>query len=252
LRFSPSLIAAAMAASMLFSSTLNATASPVKTKKSSRSGAPKPAAAPRSVALNAPPAPINRSVPFMGTKVARQALSYRGVPYRFGGQSRKGIDCSALIQSAFKKWGILLPRTSVAQHQQGVAVPREQMKSGDLVFFKNTYRHGISHVGIYIGNNKFVHASSGKNQVTVSSLDNVYYRNHWAGARRVALDREPVVAAVEQPASASGPACAAGEPATDLFGAAPYMALSSFSLLLGLVQVAKRLGLDGGAARTGM
>lgn len=128
----------------------------------------------------------------LGSRAANQALSYRGVPYHFGGQSRKGIDCSALIQTAYKQWGILLPRTSVEQYKKGVVVPKAQMRPGDLVFFKNTYKRGVSHVGIYLGDNQFVHASSGRKQVTVSSLNDAYYQNHWAGARRIALDKEPV------------------------------------------------------------
>ena len=134
---------------------------------------------------------INRHAS-LGSKAARQALSYRGVPYHFGGQSRSGIDCSGLIQSSFKQWGILLPRTSVEQYKRGITVPKAQIKPGDLVFFKNTYKRGVSHVGIYLGNYNFVHASSSKRQVTISSLTDPYYVNHWAGARRVALDKEPI------------------------------------------------------------
>jgi hypothetical protein len=65
------------------------------------------------------------------------------------------------------------------------------MKAGDLVFFKNTYKRGISHVGIYVGSGKFVHAANRKKGVIITSLDDKYYKKHWAGARRVALPRLP-------------------------------------------------------------
>lgn len=173
MRFFPSLTGAVATACVLLGSTLPALSEQTK---------PTP---------KWDPTKVNHHVS-LGSRAATQALSYRGVPYHFGGQSRKGIDCSALIQSAYKQWGIWLPRTSVEQYKKGVAVPRDHMKPGDLVFFKNTYKRGVSHVGIYLGNNRFCHASSGRKQVTVSSLNDAYYYNHWAGARRIALDKEPV------------------------------------------------------------
>jgi hypothetical protein len=200
LRFIQSLIGAAAAACLLFSSTLPALSDEKKPS------APK-----------WDPSKINRKLS-LGSRAAKQALSYRGVPYHFGGQSRKGIDCSGLIQSTYKKWGIMLPRTSVGQAKKGVSVPKAQLKPGDLVFFKNTYKKGISHVGIYVGENKFVHASSGKGQVTVNSLTDPYYQNHWAGARRVALDKEPVYLA-ETTGATSDALSAKAEPA-DVRGAA--------------------------------
>jgi Cell wall-associated hydrolases (invasion-associated proteins) len=184
LRFTPSLIAAVSAAGLLYSTPpAFAQTKPVNPTFS------------RETKWVQPKTNRHQS---LGSRAANQALSYRGVPYSFGGQSRKGIDCSALIQTAYKKWGILLPRTSVEQHKKGIAVPKAQMKPGDLVFFKNTYKRGISHVGIYMGNNQFVHASSGRGHVTISSLGDPYYQNHWAGARRIALDKEPIYPADDE------------------------------------------------------
>lgn len=173
MRIIPSLIGAALAACLLLCSTF-----PALSQKS------------KSAVPEWDPSKIDRHAP-LGSQAASQALSYRGVPYHFGGQSRKGVDCSGLIQSAFKQWGILLPRTSVEQYQKGKTVPKTQIVPGDLVFFKNTYKRGVSHVGIYVGYNQFVHASSARGQVTVSSLSDSYYTNHWAGARRIALDKPP-------------------------------------------------------------
>ena len=126
-----------------------------------------------------------------GEYVARQALSFRGVPYRFGGRSRNGIDCSGLIQTVWKEYGLYLPRTSVAQYKTGIHISKKDLKAGDLVFFKNTYKRGISHVGIYVGENKFVHAANKRKGVILSGLDEKYWANHWAGARRVSLEKLP-------------------------------------------------------------
>ena len=126
-----------------------------------------------------------------GEYAARKALSFRGVPYRFGGRSRNGVDCSGLIQTVWKQYGAYLPRTSVAQYKSGAAVPKPQMKPGDLVFFKNTYKRGISHVGIYVGEGKFVHAANKRKGVIVTALSEPYWANRWAGARRVSLGPLP-------------------------------------------------------------
>jgi cell wall-associated NlpC family hydrolase len=126
-----------------------------------------------------------------GEYVARKALTFRGVPYRFGGRSRNGVDCSGLIQTVWQQYGLYLPRTSVAQFKSGIDVPKKDVKQGDLVFFQNTYKRGISHVGIYVGEGKFVHAANKRKGVIMSSLGEVYWTNHWAGARRVSLDKLP-------------------------------------------------------------
>jgi cell wall-associated NlpC family hydrolase len=129
----------------------------------------------------------DRSGKNIGQSLANKALSFRGVPYRFGGTTRNGLDCSGLTQAVYKKWGLLLPRTSTAQFKKGLPVPKDKLQPGDLVFFKNTYRSGISHVGIFVGDGKFVHAAGRGKGVVVSSLNEAYHRNHYAGARRSAL-----------------------------------------------------------------
>lgn len=109
---------------------------------------------------------------------------YWGTPYRFGGMSRRGFDCSGFIKTIFYEvYKIKLPRSSKIQYKTGYYVSKRNLKYGDLIFF-NTSGRGVSHVGVYIGNNKFAHASSSKG-VTVSNLSNVYYKKRYYGARRV-------------------------------------------------------------------
>ncbi len=117
-------------------------------------------------------------------RLVRSALAYRGTPYRFGATGNGAFDCSSFTQYLFGKQGEDLPRTAAEQYSHGKPVSKSDMQIGDLVFFKNTYKHGVSHVGVYIGNGHFVHASSGSHAVTVTSLSSAYYVNHWAGARR--------------------------------------------------------------------
>jgi cell wall-associated NlpC family hydrolase len=120
-----------------------------------------------------------------GDAAAKEALTYLGTRYVFGGNGRNGIDCSGLVQQVFKKQGINLPRTADEQAKAGQEVPRDQLKPGDLVYFKGTYKPGVSHIGIYLGNGKFVHAPKTGDVVKVSNLNDAYYQQHWGGARRV-------------------------------------------------------------------
>ncbi len=129
-----------------------------------------------------------------GEALARTALAYRGAPYRFGGRSAQtGFDCSGLVQTVCAKWGLYVPRAAHAQYNAGTPVPSNSLQPGDLVFFKNTYKRGLSHVGIYIGDRKFLHAAGVRFGVMVSSLDDAYHRNHYVGARRLNLSKLPPV-----------------------------------------------------------
>lgn len=107
-----------------------------------------------------------------------------GTPYLFGGNSLRGLDCSAFVRNAFTLVGIALPRTAKEQYRVGEAVERVSLKEGDLVFFK-TYARFPSHVGIYIGSNLFIHASRKLGRVAVESLDTPYYSRRFAGAKRL-------------------------------------------------------------------
>lgn len=118
--------------------------------------------------------------------MVERALSWIGVRYRFGGQDeKKGFDCAGLVRRAFSSMAIDLPRTAAAQFGQGCMVSREELRPGDLVFFRNTYKKGISHVGIYIGEGSFVHAASRKRSVAIDKLDSPYFAEHFAGGRRL-------------------------------------------------------------------
>ncbi len=117
-------------------------------------------------------------------KIIATAKKYIGVPYLWGGESPSGFDCSGYVQYVFKVHGISLNRTAETQYKHGSYVSKSNLKPGDLVFFQNTYKAGISHVGIYIGDGKFIHASSSKG-VTISNLSSSYYTSHYYGARRI-------------------------------------------------------------------
>jgi len=117
------------------------------------------------------------------SNIVNHALSLVGTPYVFGGTTRRGFDCSGFTQYVFAGAGISLPRTSYEQFASGIAVSKENLQPGDLVFF-TTYSKGASHVGIYIGKGNFVHADNPKVGVTITSLSNSYYAAHYLGARR--------------------------------------------------------------------
>ncbi|MBP2116184.1 MULTISPECIES: C40 family peptidase [Paenibacillus] len=106
-----------------------------------------------------------------------------GTKYVSGGTSTNGFDCSGFTMYVFDKIGINLPHQSGSQYQMGSAVSRDEMRPGDLVFF-NTSGKGISHVGIYVGDGEFAHASSSRG-VTISSLSDSYYVNRYVGAKRI-------------------------------------------------------------------
>src|SRR5688572_26979566 len=121
--------------------------------------------------------------------IIHRALSWIGVRYRFGSSDeKKGVDCAGLVRRVFLGSGIVLPRSAAAQFAYGDPVTRSQLCPGDLVFFKNTYKRGISHVGIFIGDNRFVHAASGKRQVAIDRLDAPYYLKRFAGGRRIVTE----------------------------------------------------------------
>jgi cell wall-associated NlpC family hydrolase len=118
-----------------------------------------------------------------GDRLIRRAMSYRGTPYRMGATGRGAFDCSGFTKFLYKTEGETIPRTAAEQYQHGTPVAKDALKAGDLVFFKNTYKRGVSHVGVYIGSGKFIHASS-HGGVRINNLSESYYVNHWAGGRR--------------------------------------------------------------------
>jgi cell wall-associated NlpC family hydrolase len=114
-----------------------------------------------------------------------------GTSYRMGGTTKKGIDCSAFVCAVYlSAFGVALPRTANDQYHFTRHIPRTELKEGDLLFF-NT-RGGVSHVGIYLQNNKFVHASSAYG-VTISDMFDPYYLQRFIGAGRVKDKQESLV-----------------------------------------------------------
>lgn len=126
---------------------------------------------------------VSRGSNYIYRRVIQNAVQYLGVPYVFGGTSPYGFDCSGYVQYVFANAGIYLPRTADVQYEVGMAVSKSELVPGDLVFF-STYTYGASHVGIYIGDGNFIHASSSRG-VTISPLSQPYYMQTYIGSRRV-------------------------------------------------------------------
>ena len=125
------------------------------------------------------------------TQLTNTAYKYIGVPYLYGGTTTKGLDCSGYTRLVFQQLGISLNRTSAAQYSQGTAVSKSNLQVGDLVFY-NTSGKGVSHVGIYVGNNRFAHSATSTG-VTVTSMSTSYWAKRYVGAKRIAtFDAEEV------------------------------------------------------------
>ncbi len=124
--------------------------------------------------------------------LVESAKKFLGVRYRYGGSSpSRGFDCSGFVYYLLSRYGIRAPHSAAELFKMGKPVSRSDLKPGDLVFFKNTARRrGITHVGIYIGNGKFIHSSSGRGRVTITNLSDPYYALRFVGARRLSLKRE--------------------------------------------------------------
>lgn|GEM_PF-2061248 len=123
------------------------------------------------------------SVSASGSEIIAYAKNFMGVPYRHGGSSPSGFDCSGFTQYVFDHFGGDLPRTASGQYSCGVAVDRSELKPGDLVFFKSS--SSISHVGIYVGGGKYIHSPQPGQSVEINDLSNSYGERHYCGAVRV-------------------------------------------------------------------
>ncbi len=124
--------------------------------------------------------------PSNATRLEQVAYSWLGTPYRYGGTNRRGIDCSAFVRNVYQAVGIELPRTVKGQVQIGTRVKKQKkLRLGDLVFFRFRRRGSKpDHVGIYLGDQRFIHASKSRG-VTVDQLDAKNYRKHFWSSRRV-------------------------------------------------------------------
>ncbi len=121
--------------------------------------------------------------------LVRVVKTFLGVPYKLGGSTLKGIDCSAFVRKIYEVFNIQLPRTTREQFAVGKKVQKNQLEEGDLVFFRETGNR--AHVGIYVGENQFVHASSYSREVKIDYLDTPYYSKRFLrGVRVKELERE--------------------------------------------------------------
>ena len=121
----------------------------------------------------------------LGEQIVAKAKTCLGVRYVWGGQSMKGFDCSGLVYYVLKSVDYSPSRSSSEQYKMGSYVSKSKLQPGDLVFFAGTYKSGISHVGIYIGDGQFIHAPQSGDVVKISDLNSSYYKSHYYGARRI-------------------------------------------------------------------
>lgn len=140
-------------------------------------------------------------------ELAIYALGLTGVSYRFGGETPEGgLDCSGLVRHAVQQVsGVLLPRTAKEMSRLGDAVARRDLEPGDLVFF-NTRRFAFSHVGIYLGNNRFIHAPRQGREVEIAEIDQRYWQKRFDGARRLTAVLPTLVPSLIPNAHAAAPA----------------------------------------------
>lgn len=141
----------------------------------------------RAVVAQAPS--LDTAWPTASSSLLGLALGYRGVPYRWGGASRAGLDCSGLIVRAAADAGKALPHSAALLYRLAEPVADDELRPGDLVFFANTYKPGISHVGIYSEGSRFLQASSAQGEVGLGDLAHPYYRRKYAGAGRLRLGK---------------------------------------------------------------
>lgn len=140
------------------------------------------------VTLQEPEKPISRlhSLTDHASELAMRAMGMLGIHYKYGGNSPEtGLDCSGLVHLIFKEaWGKDLPRTAKELSRSGEHVDKADLKPGDLVFY-NTLKRSFSHVGIYLGDHKFIHAPSSGGEVRIESMDIGYWKKRFNGARRI-------------------------------------------------------------------
>ena len=135
-------------------------------------------------------APLQPQRPARGQEMVFQALASAGVPYRRGGDSpENGFDCSGLVAHVYREaFGIELPHNALAQSRMGRHVTLSQLEAGDLVFY-NTERRPYSHVGIFLGDNRFIHAPRPGAAVRVENMRTAYWTRRFDGARRISLPK---------------------------------------------------------------
>ncbi|STZ77104.1 C40 family peptidase [Bergeriella denitrificans] len=156
--------------------------------ENSGTGSPAPAKKPLAQIIPAAqPAAAASTASGSADELIRSAMGLLGVAYRYGGTSaRTGFDCSGFMQHIFRRsMGLNLPRTSAEQAKMGTHVNRGELQAGDMVFFRTMGGGRISHVGLYIGNNRFIHAPRTGKSIEITSLSNKYWGSKYAFGRRV-------------------------------------------------------------------
>ena len=120
-----------------------------------------------------------------GSQIVKTAKKYLGTPYKWGGTTPSGFDCSGFVYYVLRSNGIKASRTIATMYKQGTPVKKSELQPGDIVFFQGTYKSGLSHVGIYVGDGKFIHSPHSGEVVSYANLYSDYYVNHYYGACRM-------------------------------------------------------------------
>ncbi|MCL2282471.1 MAG: C40 family peptidase [Fibromonadales bacterium] len=119
-------------------------------------------------------------------ELEKRIEEFLGIPYLWGGNDRDGMDCSAFAKQAYELYGVDLPRTSILQSKHGMRIPRHALLPGDLVFFGDTEKDSVTHVGIYMGKNKFANATT-SHGIKYSGLDEPAWLAKYLYAKRLKL-----------------------------------------------------------------
>jgi cell wall-associated NlpC family hydrolase len=137
-------------------------------------------------------APVPASEVPRRKSILRTARKYLGVPYRYGGDDPRGFDCSGFVMYVYEANNISLPRATKAQFDRGKRISLGRVRPGDLLFFQ-TSRRRISHVGIYAGKGRFIHAPSSGKRISYASLENIYWKKRFRGAATYIRSRDTVL-----------------------------------------------------------